>query len=130
MMKKVGMAYRVLAFATLWAGAPTAGLACPDLSGTYHCPQRGNQTPMTLVVSNSRSNDGTTRYRFRYIRESETTLEVLASTRGVADKDGKVAHCNAREMVSDGTSNFINAGGDFEATFAGRTQIVCRRVSR
>jgi hypothetical protein len=127
-----------LALLMVVAGPCSGAMACPDLGGTFVCPGWQNQSPQTMIVTTTQRPDGAAVYRFRYVRDGkETTSETTASAQGIQSADGRFAFCTANAMISrartetgEGTENFINADGNYQATNSGVTQIVCVRQKK
>lgn len=114
--------------------SPTA--ACPDLSGSYECPAWQGQPAYALRVTNRARRNGVL-YRFFYSFLGPEPIAFLANREGVV-QNGFVSQCTRynqqRALVfypeggdpaTEGTYNFINADGDYQADFGGATQIVC-----
>jgi hypothetical protein len=101
--------------------------ACPELAGSYECPAVGNQASMKLIITNSHYPNGSTIYTFKYIRSRESTWVRVASRAGIKMKDGVHNSCTDQEYIINGTRNFINADGDYQATANGKTQMICVR---
>lgn len=90
---------------------------------------------MKLVISTTFKPDGSATYTFRYIKPDKVTVSDMdASSLGIISADGHTGTCTGQTLISkfpndvgQGTVNFINADGNFEATYNGKTQIVCVR---
>jgi hypothetical protein len=124
------------AFIVFFFASETLALACPNLSGTFLCPGWQTQPPQKLLVTTVFKPDGSATYQFKYIKESGEVTDGGgdASTQGMKDSKGTVRTCTRTEMInkgpndtSQGTTNFINAAGNFEAGYGGKTQIICIR---
>jgi hypothetical protein len=134
----VGRADVLATFLVLVPLSSAWAAVCPDLNGTFECPGRGDQMPMTMVVTTKPGASDTVTYTFTYIRAGEeTSLQVQASPQGIKAADGKINSCSGASYFrkgateqGEGTRNFINAAGNFEAVNSGRTQIVCTRKAR
>jgi hypothetical protein len=122
-----GHVFRMIHAALFMAASATASHACPDLSGIYACPAHGNQTPLKLFITNSHYANGSTTYKFRYIRSRVSIWERVASREGIKMKDGARNSCTDKEYIINETRNFINAAGDYETTINGKTQMICVR---
>jgi hypothetical protein len=131
-MNMVGSGITALGvFALVSSGA----LACPDLSGTYECPARPGQPPMTMIVTMKSDAGETATYAFTYISgDTKTSLQAVAGPKGIVGADGVTSSCNGATFMrrdateqGEGTRNFINSAGNFESVYGGRTQILCIR---
>jgi hypothetical protein len=100
---------------------------CPELAGSYKCLAVGNQAPMKLIISNSHYPNGSTIYKFRYVRSRESTWVRVASREGIKMKDGSHNSCTDQEFIINETKNFLNSAGDYQATINGKTQMICAR---
>ncbi|HLX18049.1 MAG TPA: hypothetical protein VKS24_22905 [Bradyrhizobium sp.] len=126
----------VCAAVAFFLGSGPLAFACPNLSGTFLCPGWQTQPPQKLLVTTIFKPDGSATYQFKYVKESGEASDGGgdASFQGIKDSKGTVRTCTRYEMINkgpndkgQGTANFINAEGNFEAGYGGKTQIICIR---
>ena len=130
----------VLVFANLLALPLASANNCPDFTGTYSCPEYTGHPAYTLEINQSDEPDGTTVYNY-YYSYLHDWRKITGSDEGTVMSIGNwVAQCgndNGSKFIVyypidadpflDGTFNYINENGDYQADYRGIPQIVCTR---
>jgi hypothetical protein len=120
--------------------AALSGAPCPDLAGSYHCTSFYNQPPYDLTITQTHNNENTATYLFNYSFVGPQQRPWTASPEGTVQHGDFIAQCTGYEGTSafliypkdgdpttQGTYNFINETGDFQADYGGKPAIICTR---
>ncbi len=124
-----------------FAGAPLAmANSCPTLTGAYACPAYGPQPAYTLIVKQKDNTEDQTLYKHYYSFFGEW-LPTLISDAGAYNPGGWIGKCTsylgnpsfvyypaAGDPVTQGTYNFINADGDYQADYNGSPALICTKI--